>query len=347
MKIGFCTSDEIQQVMRFFGEHWAPNHILSTSKALVDWQHYDRQSGRYNFVIAVDQSGSIAGVLGFIPTSHFDPQLRDQDALWLTSWKVREFDAPPGLGLRLHSFIERNVPHLTIGTVGNNEHAGKIYQALGYTTGRMSQFYAVNCAKTSFELCDLPLRASAAPAADQEPTKLIRLDSSGVRETAAKIRYVQPADVLPRKSPEYFVNRFLRHPVYDYRLYTVVIDGRPGGLLALRCAQAGGQRAIRVVDYYGDPSALATLSAAWQQLMQEFDAEYIDMYCHGALEDPLRKGGMTLLDPAGQTVIPNHFEPFVKKNVIINWAYKSPPGTRHQVVKADADQDRPNLVQQK
>jgi hypothetical protein len=100
------------------------------------------------------------------------------------------------------------------------------------------------------------------------------------------------------------------------------------------------------VDYHGDPDALTTLSAVWQYLMDEFDAEYIDMYCHGALEDPLRSSGMTELDPTGDVIIPNHFEPFLKRNVVINWAYKSPAGTHPQVFKADADQDRPNLVDQ-
>jgi hypothetical protein len=80
--------------------------------------------------------------------------------------------------------------------------------------------------------------------------------------------------------------------------------------------------------------------------MDEFDAEYIDMYCHGVLEDPLRSSGMIQLDPAGDVIIPNHFEPFLKKNVVIHWAYKSSASVHPLVLKADADQDRPNLLAQ-
>lgn len=278
MKIGFCGANEIEQVMCFFGEHWAPNHILSKNRALVDWQHHDRASDRYNFVIAVDDSGSIVGTLGFIATSHFDPHLRDNDTIWLTSWKVRESDAPPALGLQLHSFLERNVPHVMVGTVGNNEHAGKIYRALGYTTGSMRQFYAINSVKESFVLCEVSRSAHPRTKTGREPTTLLRLSASGLRGLSDKFSYAQPDDLLPLKSPEYFVSRFLEHPVYDYRVYAVMDADRPRGLLALRCAHASGQRAVRLVDYHGDPDALTTLSAVWQYLMDEFDAEYIDMY---------------------------------------------------------------------
>ena len=316
MNIRFCRTDEIEQVMRFFGEHWAPNHILSRHRVLMDWQHYDRQSDRYNIVIAVDDAGSIAGTLGFIPTSQFDPELRGDDTIWLTSWKVRDSAGTTGLGLQLQSFLERNVPHRMVGTVGNNEHAGKIYRALGYQTGTMRQFYTLDPGRDTFELCRVPYQQrSLARQGSGDAAQLSRLDAGELFDFSSQLSYRPPQELLPLKSPQYFVNRFLRHPVYKYHVYGVLAGGQPQALLALRCAEAIGQRAVRLVDFHGDPQVFATLGSAWPEILHQFDAEYLDIHCDGPLVQSMQAAGMTELDPAGDVIIPNYFEPFARQNV--------------------------------
>ena len=42
-------------------------------------------------------------------------------------------------------------------------------------------------------------------------------------------------------------------------------------------------------------------------------------------------------------VIPNYFEPFLKKNVSIEFAYKAKENN-YAIFKADSDQDRPNKI---
>jgi len=42
-------------------------------------------------------------------------------------------------------------------------------------------------------------------------------------------------------------------------------------------------------------------------------------------------------------VIPNYFEPFLKKNVNIRFAYKAKEHN-YAIFKADSDQDRPNKI---
>ena len=54
-------------------------------RELIDWQHLDKESKTYNFVIARSkQTNQIDGILGFIPTSHFDKSIENNDIMIIT-----------------------------------------------------------------------------------------------------------------------------------------------------------------------------------------------------------------------------------------------------------------------
>ena len=168
------------------------------------------------------------------------------------------------------------------------------------------------------------------------------MDAACLAQHARQIDSLQSSDVFPRKSAAYFVSRFHQHPIYQYDIVGVFRNDQLCGLVVIRCAEADGARALRVVDCCGQNDVAAIPSSCWQGLLAEYDAEYVDLYAYGPSEVAAR--GMTRLDPSGEIVIPNHFEPLLQQNVTIRWAYKGPSGTRIQVVKADADQDRPNRL---
>ena len=64
---------------------------------------------------------------------------------------------------------------------------------------------------------------------------------------------------------------------------------------------------------------------------------------YGIPSDIIETLGFDLLDPKGNLVIPNYFEPFLRKNILIDIAIKS----KHDCVifKADSDQDRPSIIE--
>ena len=81
-EIRFCEKREADPLREFIGEHWKRNHVLALSRELLDWQHLDRETDTYNFVIAIHRKlGEIHAAYGFIPTSHFDPALESARAL--------------------------------------------------------------------------------------------------------------------------------------------------------------------------------------------------------------------------------------------------------------------------
>ena len=72
--------------------------------------------------------------------------------------------------------------------------------------------------------------------------------------------------------------------------------------------------------------------------------EYIDFLCYGFnYNNELINAGFSLLDTRNNnTIIPNYFEPFDKKNVPLYTAYNKTSKNFRQC-KADGDQDRPNV----
>ena len=62
----------------------------------------------------------------------------------------------------------------------------------------------------------------------------------------------------------------------------------------------------------------------------------------GLSESEERILGMAVLDPQGEVVIPNYFEPFLQENIVITAAVRNPSDERYVIFKGDSDQDRPS-----
>ena len=80
-------------------------------------------------------------------------------------------------------------------------------------------------------------------------------------------------------------------------------------------------------------------------LLKNTDAEYIDFYSAGIEEDDLAASGFTRCQAGDGVVIPNYFEPFIKKKIEIAYMISTPVGQKYRIVKGDSDQDRPNRIE--
>lgn len=71
------------------------------------------------------------------------------------------------------------------------------------------------------------------------------------------------------KSPAYFAARFLRHPFYRYSVFLIEGPDHGSALLATRIAQHESARALRIVDFAGDPAAIASMGGGIATLLQK------------------------------------------------------------------------------
>src|SRR5450755_612216 len=245
IEIRRCRPEEIRELMQFLDSHWQSGHVLAASQALMDWQHR-AADGHYNYLLAWSE-GQILGVLGYIPSARFDPQLTDRNVVWLALWKVRDDCGAPGLGLRLLNALSRVEAHAAIAVTGINLTHPPMYRALGYRVDELSQYFLVNPDKPQ-TLIQASGHWKACPPAGVGTT----FTEVQVGQLDALQDQAVFDDVLPVKTPTYFRNRFLGHPFYRYRVFHLRSQTGGAGLLALRVAEHEGRKVLRIVDFAGD-----------------------------------------------------------------------------------------------
>lgn len=337
--IGRCGARDIEDVIGFIARYWKADHALATCRSLIDWQHRDPDGRGYAFVVARRRADhAVLGILGYISTRRFDAALDTDNVIWLTTWKVRDDAEIAGLGLLLLQYLTKTEPHVAIGAVGLNRATLPIYEAFGYRVGELQHYVRVNATARGFELATLN-SVSSPPLSNGAPLQARRLTQT---EEFDALEWVPPAGRVPRKTPAYFRARYARHPVYAYLVIALLDRGAPAGLMAARTAEHGRRRALRIVDFLGSDDVLARIGPVVQALLEEVDAEYADVYNAGTDCSVFARAGFRRIDPDGVEIVPDHFEPFERRNVRLWFSLKGLP---HEVLfKGDADQDRPNRV---
>jgi len=335
-----CRASDVPEVLAFLDAHWKRGHVFTVDRALFDWQYGPVDgSPEYSIVIARrEEDAALVGMLGYVPTRRFDPALRDDNAVWLALWKVRD-DAPSGaLGLRLLHYLTEHEPHTSIGVIGFQPQVAAIYTALQYEVGELRHYVLPNPDVSHLELASLDRsRAAAVP---HTTLTTVRLDETNIASTVADLDVCERNGKTPRKTAQYFRDRYLRHPVYQYETCVIRCGDRPVALLASRVATHEGARALRVVDFLGPDELVRDLGAIVLAEVRRCDAEYADVHNWGIDPRLFESAGFLRVDPAAGDVVPNHFEPFERRNAPIRFALKSV--RRAVLFKGDGDQDRPN-----
>jgi hypothetical protein len=335
-----CRTPDVPDVLAFLEAYWKPRHIFTLDRALFDWQYArpDRP-GEYSIAIARhDADGAVIGMLGFLPTRRFDPELSTHNAIWLALWKVRD-DIPTGaLGLKLLNDVTENEPHTSIGVIGFQPPVAAIYTALKFQVGELRHYVLANPDVSAFELASFerpPSRPVPETDVIAEP-----VDETNFTERVAGLDLGARKTLAPRKTPDYFRARFLQHPIYRYLAFVLRRRDRPIGLLATRVASHGGRQALRLIDFIGPDEAVPALGRLALAQIRRIGAEYADLHNWGIEPSLFEAAGFSVVDPNGPDIVPNHFEPFERRNAPIRFALKS---TAPAVLfKGDGDQDRPN-----
>lgn len=303
----------------------------------MDWQH-GAHDGSYDFLLAMDGE-QLLGVLGYIATRRFDPDLASDNVIWLALWKIQEGLQIAGLGLRLLSALKGIEPHVAIAVNGINLAHPPMYEALQYRVSELRHYFVTNAA--------LPSRLINASHGYTMPVPIgggaIFAEMTAADLMAMKINEL-PSMTLPQKTPRYFLNRFARHPFYRYRVFLAQNKNTSPALIATRTAEHDGARAIRIVDFAGDPAALAGIGNGLVSLMTQECAEYIDFWQIGFPDEIIRSVGFEFVDSAGPVTVPNYFEPFVARNGRILCAIRSTSHRPVMIFRADGDQDRPSRI---
>lgn len=331
-----CDRHTIDAVIEFIATEWNKNHALVESRRLLDWQHANHD-GTYNFIVGM-VGNCVKGVLGYIPSDRFCDGPGSRRVLWLAIWKVADSCQVAGLGLALLQTLTRIESHDCVAVNGINLQVTRLYRALGYQIFQLQQYFVANPETEHKLLVAEP--GSPLPVPRGNGVRFVGVGEAGLEELAnSRARLEDPV-----KSESHFVNRFLKHPIYDYLVYRLVGEDGRTGLMAARLAEFEGSRALRLVDYVGPVDLLGGMGEGLLEQMQLKDVEYADFCLHGIAHNILLESGFEPVSVESNLIVPTYFEPFVRESHSVFGAVKTSADERFCAFRADGDQDRPNMI---
>ena len=343
MKITYqvCPIARVDVLLRFIDSHWKKNHILTNHRELLDWQYKNAQGG-YNFVLAMDEYNELQGVLGYIPTSQFSASLPKNDDVWLAIWKVRNDCKILGLGLGMLNYARKTLDAKYICALGISEIAKPIYQSLNFIVGTLDHFVAFNVSKESFSfVCPLD-KPQALPAKSE--FILHEMSCDELEDLTAKERELLFIG-YPTKNVTYLVNRFLLHPIYSYKILAFYeADSELHSLIVVRVVEVEQAKVARIVDAFGHSFLSSDYNRSIYTWLEEENCEYMDCMAYGLNTDHIESSCFCDVKNTEELVIPNYFEPLVRANIPLDFAFKSEAQGNFRIFKGDSDQDRPNLI---
>lgn len=341
--IRFCREDEYDDLKKFIGMHWKENHIFTLSKAMFDFQHLDRVHHRYNYVIArLRADNDIHALLGFVPTSQFDPNI-NRKMVWPCIWKNRDDVKRKGLGVTMYHYLKNHIAIETISILGISEVALSIYKHWNFSTGKIEQYVMPNFNAKEHLASGLIQVYTSFSDLRKDTLTLEEMDAEeymGISEDLELFR-----EYSEYKSKAYYVGRFINHPMYHYQFLAMKDEDETKAIIIVRKCGDGQKSCLRIVDYIGNIKYLSTIRNQLQDYLQDKEYEYIDFVEVGLDDNELLMAGFINRKSYENIIVPNYFEPFLKKNVDLDYAFKTVVTDSKKVFfKADADQDRPNII---
>jgi hypothetical protein len=337
LQFGQLQHGELKKFQRFIKENWKNKHLYSKDATIFDWQH---KGFEYYHCVTAKRSQRIIGVHCVIPLWQFDNNLEQTD-IFLSLFRAIDGETP-GIGLQLYTKVLAFYAPQFIGSVGIAEEMIPFHKRFGFVIGEMSHHVLLSSHCENYKIAVVPTNISTETVASRSTTCLRRLDKNDLVSTGLERLYTYQ---VPKKSSAYIVSRYLNHPVYSYRIYGVIRDGRVEAFGVIRLVVVGKSVALRLVDYVGPDNKIIDFFDGAHDLLRKYTGEYLDFYSYGISERLFKEAGVLNRKEVDHMIIPDHFEPFVQKNQNLLIAFSTEANTSNvRLFKGDGDQDRPNRM---
>lgn len=331
--IRFAQKSDIKNIMKFIDTCWKKGHILGTDRVFFEYEHLLDEGVTYVISVNNDNANDINAILGYIP---YGKSNRD---VMTVMWKANH-TAHSSLGLELFQYLKENGDVRIMASPGTNPKLKGVYCYLGYLFGKLTQWYRLSQRK---EYCVADISNDEIPNVHGcvTYTKLNTWDSM-----AAQFDFEgYNRNAKPYKEQWYIKKRYFNHSIFTYEVFGVRKNGVPECtddkyplVVIFRVINVNGTSVLRLIDCIGDFSILALISNLLDDVLQKYDAEYVDCYEVGLPDFWMSGAGFKKVEGSGN-IIPNYFEPFVRENIDIYYFSNDPDIV---LFKGDGDQDRPN-----
>ncbi|MDB3959269.1 hypothetical protein N9407_00535 [Candidatus Pelagibacter sp.] len=334
MKIKKLKKNDLYSFFKYLKKNFKSNHIFYKSNELFDWQYLSKND--YNFYIFKVKS-NIKAVQGYIPTSRYDKKLKD-DTIFLSIWSSSEVSA--GTKLFYH-FIKKNKCNLLVG-LGSSRESFLFQKMLDFNCGYMDHYFLTNSERHK--------KLISPKSFSNWKSNLIVKNFKEIvsKKEIMKIDNNIFKEQYPKKTNQYILNRYFKHQFYKYNIYEVQRDQKTIAVFVTRICEFNKKTAIRIVDFFGKNHNFHHGKYLFRHLLQKNNSEFLDIYSYGIPKMNLARSGLDNVEKykKNNIIIPNYFEPFVKKNIKLPYAFKTSEKIKKKVrfFKADSDLDRPNIL---
>lgn len=343
-EIRLANKNEINLIINFINEHWERNHFFVNNIDFFNWQYTNFKKKKINFLLAIKKkTNSICSILGFIPFSKFDESNNDE-VCWMSLWKTSEEAKGLGLGRELMNELEKTYKKSLLSTVGANFKTLEIYKKKGFIVGSLNHYYLINKKKNNFKLIKLEYAKKVnIHAKVNEINKHKKIFIADINDINLFFNEQNLDDIKPKKTKNYLINRYLKHPIYNYNVLKIIEKDKILGIVIIRKCVYKQFSALRIIDFIGRSMILKGLYQEWQKLLTKYNSEYVDFYNIGIKHLDLTQSGFEKREEMDKVIIPNHYEPFEQKNVDILFMISKSKYKSFRIFKGDSDQDRPSI----
>ena len=330
---------ELSNFQKFLKNNFEKKHIFSNKNKIIYFQHLKKNKKRFNFKV-VKFNNKIVAVHGYIPLYKFDNKLSKKQIFlsFLYSKPMLKFPIFP---LTLRKILEKNNFDF-VGSVGINKQLIPFHKSQGFKINKMNHHVFLAEKIKKYKIANVPKKIKNKLIKKNNKFKYYKLSENFLKKNAfRKIFSYQ----VPIKSNDYLINRYLKHPIYNYLIYGVFNKSKSLKLIfVLRKINIKNSKIYKMVDLLGNEKDLPKIKYALSNIIDKNKAEYIDLYSFGLSNFALKKASFINVNKIKKLIIPNYFEPFRKENIDIICGYKSRFINKVRIFRGDSDQDQPRLI---
>ncbi len=322
--------NDVDKLMIFIDTFWKKDHILAINKEFFLYEFL--RDNKLNIILAEDKE-EIKGFFGyFYYNSDEIPHMSG------SIWKIHPEVKDQLLGIKIREYFKKIVKHDFFATPGPGIHMKPVYKILRMNWFRMNQFYVANDLKKEYKLVLNP-RLKKINEVYNDDVKIIKAkDETELRD------FIFDDQTVPKKDLKYLKRRYFNHLIYKYNIYYLKNEDKIKNIIICRDCHALDEKALRIVDFFGDLTSIKEIVTFFYNYIKENNYEYFDFICKGYDEGILKNAGFSELDLDNEsTIVPNYFEPFIRKNISI-YCVCDQSEKNYRQHKADGDMDRPNTA---
>lgn len=324
--------EDIPLIMKFIDEHWRKGDALAVNRELFEWSF--ARNGKVTFVIGIDdESHFLYAIQGYMP--YTDDNYPDCAG---TIWKSIRCKEDPLLGIHLAEFMHNEIPMRYYAGAGMRDSAIKFARLNGGVIDSMDHYYRLNRFMNPQDFSIASIGDYFIPSVENNGVYFQKISSID------DFISVVPEETLTNsvfcKNYEYIRRRYYGHPVYKYDVWAIRGDiCSNSSVLITRTVESEGSYICKIIDYIGVQDDFSYIGMAIDELIRVNGYEYVDIYSYGFNTEFYKRAGFVRCTVESDNIIPNFFQPFLRKNIDIK--LERPWFDGLVLFRGDGDQDRP------